>query len=151
MSTFDPDFAHFREASGYRNRRTDHESKFQAFRDFVVSNKAPSGFSSPFVIQLVCHPNFEAHRKTVSFYELSDEGDRFDQIDALPGGYLRANSFKNYKSNSGHPRGLFYELNLYTKDGISHHHTSRVSGSTYERDSSHDQKPGTSKGKHWLE
>jgi len=59
-------------------------------------------------------------------------------------------SYQNYKSSSGHSKGLFYEINLYTRDGSSNHHTSRVMGSTYDRDNSHDLNAGPIKGAHWL-
>jgi len=149
MSHFDPEFHHFAAASGYRNRRTDHESKFRAFHDYVVEETAPPDFAAPFVIQFVCHPNFEPNLKTVTYYELTSDG--FEEHAQLPSGYHRGNSYKNYKSASGHSKGLFYELNLYTKDGVSRHHTSRVTGSQFARDNSHDEHPGPTKGSHWLE
>jgi hypothetical protein len=151
MSHFHPDFTHFQGASGYRNRTTDHESKFQAFKQFVFSGSKASSFSDSFVIQFVCHPNFEAHRKTVTYFTLNTSTGEFDQSDSLPEGFQRANSFKNFKASGGHPKGLFYELNLYTRDGRSRHHTSRVTGSAFHRDDTHNQKHGATKGRHWLE
>lgn len=150
MSRFDPDFRHFASASGYRNSHTDHESKFAAFRAFAVDGKLPSITDPPFVIQFVCHPNFQPHSKTVTYYEFAPDNVGAAKMDELPSGYRRANSFKNYKSTTGHPKGLFYELNLYTMDGSSKHHTSRVTGSHYTRDDSHDKQHGTTKGAHWL-
>lgn len=149
MSHFDPDLRYFANASGYRNTYTNHESKFRVFRDFVVEGRAPSSEHSPFVIQFVCHPNFGANLKTVTYYELVPDG--FEARDQLPSRYRRANSYKNYKSALGHPKGLFYELNLYTKDAVSTHNTSRVTGSHFARDDSHDMRPGHTKGAHWLE
>ena len=149
MSSFGPDFEHFRTASGYRNRSTDHQSKFDAFRRFVMDGRKSPADSS-FVIQFVCHPNFEAYAKTVTYFQSDDEGG-FHKSSHLPNGFKRANSYQNYKSTSGHPKGLFYELNLYTGDGHSNHHTIRVTGSNYTRDNAHDLKAGNTKGPHWLE
>jgi len=138
MSTFDPQLTHFKSASGYRNHRTVHNDKFQAFRKSLVQGKRPAfdkkknSKMSPFVIQFVCHPNFAGHLKTISYYELV--GDKFELRDQLPPGYSRANSYQNYKSPSGHPKGLFYELNLYN----STPKTSTVTGTNYVRDNSHD-------------
>jgi len=123
----------FRSASEFRNRYTNHESKFDAFREFVLndgSNKSVEGGdptlsgAEPFVIQFICHPNFNPDDKEVAYYEYSsadtaDGKTSFQEKPTLPpGGYKRKNSFKsfkNYVSTSGHPNGLFYELNLYTK------------------------------------
>ena len=66
MSSFDPDFEHFRSASGYRNRYTNHEAKFDAFRNFDLDEKPAAGYDAvmdPFVIQFVYHPNFHAGNK----------------------------------------------------------------------------------------
>jgi hypothetical protein len=149
MSSFDPTFEHFRAATGYQNRRTDHQPKFDAFRGFVLDGTLRTS-DLHFVIQFVCHPNFQAHAKTVDYFELQDDGS-FSRLSALPSGYHRANSYQNYKSATGHPKGLFYELNLYNGDGRSKHHTSRVKGSTFERDDNHDQNYGSTKGKHWRD
>ena len=155
MSSFDPNFDNFRSASGYRNRTTDHESKFDAFRSFVLDTNFAGhndGTADAFVIQFVCHPNFHAGDKTVLYYErTSAEGNDFERTTNLPPGYKRGNSYKNYKSRSGHPKGLFYELNIYTRDGRSNHHTSKTTGSNFDRDATHDQNYGSTKGKHWLE
>jgi hypothetical protein len=163
MSHFDPDFLiHFRSASAYRFRTTDHEDKFRAFRQFASHDDHQGGatthhdFREPFVIQFVCHPNFHAHEKTITYFVLGDAaaagGDvSFQESSTMPDGFRRANCYKNYKSKGGHPKGLFYELNLYTRDGRSTHHTSRVHGSTFSRDDGHDQAQGSTLGKHWLD
>lgn len=117
MSQFDPDFEFFQSASGYRSCATDHESKFNAFNSFVCNGVKSPDFQDSFVIQFVCHPNFEAQRKTVTYCTIDATTGGFAVSNSLPGGYKRANSFKNYKSSGGHPKGLFYELNLYTLDG----------------------------------
>lgn len=148
MSSFDPDFNFFRSSRPYRNKSTDHESKFMAFRSFALEGQSPSNIEDVFVIQFVCHPNFMTHSKTVTYFLHNGSGE-FDRTDDLPAGFRRANSYKNYKSDKGHKKGLFYELNLYTPSGSSAHHTSRVKGSAYARDDSHDQRPGFTKGPHW--
>ncbi len=151
MSNFDPSFQYFRHASGYRNCRTDHELKFQSFKDFVCNGKHVNRLSESFVIQFVRHLSFEADRKSVLYYTFNPSQGDFAVSDRMPNGFKRANSFKNYKTKEGHPKGLFYELNLYTVDGNSMHHTSRVGGSSYPRGSEHDKDHGTTKGPHWLE
>ena len=75
----------------------------------------------------------------------------FDCLDSLPVGFQRGNSYHNYKTDLGHPKGPNYELNLCTRDGKSRHHTSRVKGIHFQRDDSHDLNHGTTKGRHWLE
>lgn len=85
MSSFDLDFRHFSSASGYRNRRTDHEEKFNSFRSYVIDGEA-SSLTESFVIQFVCHPNFQANRKTVAFFKLDCRTGKFDEFDELPPG-----------------------------------------------------------------
>jgi len=148
MSSFDPDFIFFRSSRPYQNRFTDHESKFNAFRSFALEGQPPSDIQGAFVIQFVCHPNFLAQSKTITYFVHNGSGN-FERTDDLPAGFRRANSYKNYKSADGHPKGLFFELNLYTPSGSSAHHTSRVQGSTYTRDDSHDKCSGPTKGPHW--
>ena len=116
--------------------------------------KPSSGRSRTTYVMVPNLPNF----LTVSWYNSSayfsfnsSSGEFDNESSDLPGGYKRANSFKNYKSSGGHPKGLFYEVNLYTFDGASHHHTSCVSGSIYSRKSEHDQSHGKTKGRHWRE
>lgn len=145
---WDPNLEYFRSASGYRNVASDHARMFESFRSFAMSG-TPTSVAEPFVIQFVCHPNFLADQKEAVYY-LFQEGGCVISSDSLPSGFQRANSYRNYKSAAGHPKGLFYEVNLYTSSGVSHHHTSRVSGNHFERDASHDQNFGTTKGKHWL-
>jgi len=128
MSSFDPDFTHFSSSRPYRNTRTDHEPKFESFRTFVVNGQASTkipGQGGPFVI----------HCQSVSYFSSNEKGE-FEESADLPPGFHRANSFKNYKSTDGHPKGLFYELNLYTSRGGSAHHTSRVQGAQFPRDDS---------------
>lgn len=131
-------------------RITDHQPKFDAFRDFLNGNR-PERVTGTFVIQFVHHPNFQEYSKTIEYYRYNDGS--FDRSDNLPHGFRRANSYQNYRTpkGTGHANGIFYELNLYTSDGRSAHHTSRVHGSQYARDASHDVNPGATKGKHWLE
>ncbi|KAL7581107.1 hypothetical protein ACA910_005908 [Epithemia clementina (nom. ined.)] len=151
-NTLDADLSFFASATGYRNIRTDNDHKFQAFQSFAQNNrKARTPFSDPFVIQFVCHPNFEPDRKEIAYYTYNPDTDDFDSSETLPSDFRRANSFQNYKSSGGHPKGLFFELNLYTHEGQSNHHTSRVKGSTFSRDNSNDQEQGSTKGPHWLE
>lgn len=151
MSRFDPGFSFFQNSSGYRNVHTDHEAKFRAFKKFVCDGEKEFGFKDSFVMQFVCHPNFAAGSKTVTYYTYNPTSGEFERSDSMPQGFKRANSFKNYKSSGGHPKGLFYEVNLYTSDGRSGHHTSRVSGSNFPREQGHDQQHGITKGSHWLE
>jgi hypothetical protein len=156
MARWDPTFKYFQQASGYRNRRTDHEAKFKLFLDYMIRNERMTSMIEDvvdtFVIQFVCHPNFHPESKDIVYYVYNGHGN-FDSSTSLPLGFARANSFKNYKTTPGigHEKGLFYELNLYTSTGISHHHTSRVKGTRFERDDSHDQRSGITKGQHWLE
>ena len=117
MSHFDPNFRFFNDATGYRNCYTDHEAKFQAFKDFVCNGINCISFTESFVIQFICHPNFQAHAMTITFYTLNINTGEFEESSSLPAGYKRANSFKNYKSSEGDVKGLFYEVNLYTLEG----------------------------------
>ena len=84
-----------------------------------------------------------------SYFIFNKKEGSFDRLETLPEGFLRANAYHNYMTNLGHPRGLYYELNLYTPDGQSNHHTSRVKGINYLRDDSHDLKYAITKGQHW--
>lgn len=91
MSQFDPDFRFFNAASGYRNCFTDHEAKFSAFKDYVCNGtKSTTNFADSFVIQFVCHPNFAAHIKTITYYTFNTDSGEFTEICSLPGGYKRA-------------------------------------------------------------
>lgn len=148
-SELDPDFTYFRSAKRYTTKPTDHDSKFLAFRGYLLQKTAPLSSSSPYVIQFVCHPNFEQQRKVISYFIFNKKEGTFDRMETLPEGFVRANAYHNYMTNLGHPRGLYYELNLYTPDGQSNHHTSRVKGINFLRDDSHDFKHGTTKGRHW--
>jgi hypothetical protein len=151
MSDFDPNFDHLRNARRYSNTITDHDSKFEAFQDYVL-NGTKSPVRNAFVIQFVCHPNFKAHLKTTTWYALNEGTGDFEVAVTLPQGYRRANSYKNFKTERGHghENGLYYELNLYSQDGTSRHHETRVKGINYVRDDAHDIHHGTTKGRHWL-
>ena len=134
-------------ARGYRNRRTDHESKFDAFLQWNqtgVTSLAPGDY----IIQFVGHPNFAQHMKQIAYFERKK--DSFETIPS-PGSFRKANSFKNYNTDKGvgHDKGYFLELNLYIPDGSSAHHMSTMHGSRYERDSSHDGPSVSTKGAHW--
>ena len=109
-------------------------------------------FSAKQFCYTVCLPSkHQTHTKTITYHTFKDTGDLFDKTTSLPQGYVRANAYHNYVSKSGHAKGLYYELNLYTPDGQSKHHTTRVKGIHFGRDDSHDQNYGTTKGRHWRD
>ena len=142
MSKFDPNFEFFGSAKRRTSAGTDHDSKFEAFREHVLHGKSNLAltFQPPFVIQFVCHPNFEQHRKTISYFIHNEATNDFEPAQVLTPGFRRANSYHNYVTDAGvgHPKGLYFELNLYTMGGVSPHHTSRVKGIDFVRDDSHD-------------
>ena len=59
----------------------------------------------------------------------------------------------NFKTSPGvgHAKGMFFELNLYSKKSQtrSADHTSTVSGRTFPWDDSHDGVTEDTKGSHW--
>lgn len=130
MSSFDPQLTQFKSASGYRNHRTVNHTKFKALRNNLTNGTPEYDAKNPFVIQFGC-PNFAGHLP-ITNYELV--GDKFQLREQLPPGYKRANSYQNYKSTTGHPKGLFYESTL----SGSAPKTSTVTGTKYVRDNSHD-------------
>uniref|UniRef100_A0A0G4HKI0 Uncharacterized protein n=1 Tax=Chromera velia CCMP2878 TaxID=1169474 RepID=A0A0G4HKI0_9ALVE len=134
-------------ASGYRNRRTDHDDKFAAFWDWNSKGSTSTAIGN-YVIQLVAHPNFQPELKTVLYFRREAAG--FVKMDALHD-HKRANTFKNYRTSNGvgHPKGYFFDLNLYVMDGVSMHHTSTVSGKQFARDNWHDGPSVATKGPHW--
>ena len=147
------------QAKQYRSIRTDNDNKFDSFIEWAqtnspVDNPVDNPVDSPddnYVIQLVYHPNFGACNKTIKFFK--KELNIFVEVNDIDG-YKRANSYKNIKTNrnEGHDKGMFYELNLYTKStNYSNHHTSRVNGSNYLRDSTHDKESVETKGTHWKD
>ena len=152
MSRFDPDFQFFQRAVGYRNCHTDHEMKLRSFREYVChGTKLSDGVTEEFVIQFVCHPNFAAHLKTITYYTFDPSSGTFDETGSLPTGYRRANSFKNYKCPQ---HNLFFEVNLY-KAGVvvSSHHISTKAGREFSRIASAidiGEGPDHSKGPHWV-
>lgn len=126
------------EAVPYREIVTDNESKFQAFRGWC--RRVPiRTCEERFAIQLVCHPNHDARSKRVDWFVGDIDG--FQRVGGAPDGFLRANCFKNLRTDEGvgHRDGLFYELNLYLRRELhSPHHNSLVRGHVFERDCSHD-------------
>lgn len=141
-------------ATPYRPRRTDYEHAFDAFlahahRRADAASDAPTADT---VIQFVVHPNFEPMAKAITWYAPHADGGFSALPDGCPPGYARANSFKNFKTGRGvgHAKGLFFELNAYTRRGApSAHHTSTVSGAQFDRDASHDGASVPTKGLHW--
>lgn len=135
----------------YRSIRTDNDNKFNSFIIWSQTDNLDDISDDNYVIQLVYHPNFEAYNKTIKYYKR--ETNTFIEVDDIDG-YKKANSYKNLKTNrnEGHSKGMFYELNLYTNSiNYSNHHTSRVNGSNYLRDSTHDKELVKTKGTHWKD
>ena len=133
----------------YGNIITDKESYFTQFIDWQKNGNHKNQIVEDYVIQFICHPNFEAHNKTINYYKKIDN--RFEEITDIAN-YKKSNSYKNYKTNKGigHMKGLFYELNLYSNiQNCSNHHTSTINGRKFERDSSHDGDFVSTKGSHW--
>tara|TARA_Y100000996_G_scaffold412857_1_gene399887 strand:- start:2107 stop:2541 length:435 start_codon:yes stop_codon:yes gene_type:complete len=138
------------QAVPYKNIRTDKEEYFNQFFEWDKNGFHQNNIEDDYIIQLVECPNFE-HKKKIQYYKKTD--DKFVEVeekDIL--NYKKANSFKNLKTNKnvGHPKGLFYELNLYSNViNYSNHHTSTISGNRFTRDSSHDINSVVTKGIHW--
>ena len=137
------------QAQPYRNIRTDKEEYFNQFLQWTKTSQHNNSISDEYIIQLVSHPNFEPNNKEVRYFK--KENNLFEETE-LTQEYKKANSFKNFKTNKGigNPKGMFYELNLYSKKiQYSNHHTSTVNGLNFERDSSHDNEQVNTKGTHW--
>ena len=136
-------------AKPYKPCSTDHEHKFQAFYEFANGNLPTYGGHEEFAIQFTKQVNFTPitetkyfvfndgrFRETHVFGSLVGTLGTFvetNQAGLANSGYRRANSYKNYKCCN-----YFYEVNLYTKSGMSRHHLSTVEGVESSRDSSHD-------------
>ncbi|CAB9513227.1 Inherit from COG: Catalyzes the S-adenosylmethionine monomethyl esterification of trans-aconitate (By similarity) [Seminavis robusta] len=100
-----------------------------------------------FAIQAVTKQDFGPVLSTI-WYVREGTGFRIDDTSNSDRRFQRSNDFKNFKCRS-HKR--FFEVNLYTKDGVSHHHESTRSGRSYARDASIDQDSGIcTKGAHWT-
>lgn len=137
-------------AAPYRDIRTDHEPKFRSFLDWC--RRLPTRTCAErFAVQVVSHPNFDPRRKDVAWFVGDSDG--FQRVGGPPEGFLRANTFKNLKTESGvgHAKGMFYELNLYLERHAppSAHHDSLATGNAFERDASVDGPSVGTKGARW--
>ena len=117
---------------------------FQEFLEFSKGNQL-SECTKPYAIQAVEKEDFGPTLRTKWFIR-RDKSFVIDDTNNGDQTFLRSNDFKNFKCGA-HKR--FFELNLYTASGVSHHHTSHRSGNSYDRDASIDQATGTTKGPHW--
>ena len=99
-------------AMPYRPRKTDNEDCFDSFLAWAKAAPLKPVFKS-FAIQMVCHPNFQASQKEISWFTCEPDG-TFMFTGDTPKEIVRANSFKNFKTakGTGHPNGIFYEVNL---------------------------------------
>ena len=136
----------------YRPIRTDKDPYFQEFLEFGKNDIHHNLVKEKdYVIQLVESPNF-SDDKTIKYFKKVDN--KFEEISEklILENYKKANSYKNFKTNRGvgHPKGLFYEFNLYTRQQkYSPHHISTVKGNSFHRDNSHDSEHIENKGPHW--
>ena len=122
------------EAKPYKPCFTDHEYKFRAFYEFANGSLPTDGGSEDFAIQFTKQVNFRPASIVTKYFVFNDgKFVETNQAGLVNSGYRRANSYKNYKCCN-----YFYEVNLYTKSGMSRHHLSTVKGVESSRDSSHD-------------
>jgi hypothetical protein len=120
----------------------------ERIKDFMKwdQGEALSKSDDKFAIQAVTKENF-GPTLNIAWYRRESDGFVLDETDNSGQEFKRSNNYKNFTCKE-HTR--FFELNLYTQDGISYHHESTRAGNTYARDASLDHATGTCiKGKHW--
>jgi hypothetical protein len=132
----------------YKNiwQNNTNSERFREFISFTNGNTLPNA-STPYAVQAVVKQDFGPVLYT-KWYIREGNGFKEDDTNNSSREFLRSNDFKNYKC-ARHCR--YFELNLYTQDGVSHHHESTRSGRDYFRDARIDQGTGIcTKGAHWT-
>ena len=126
------------QAKPHRNIRTDNESKFNYVQSFLKGDAAPVQ-QDVFAVQIVHHPNFNAHLRDESWFVSDEQGARLENT--KPEGFRKENSFKNYRTDPGvgHLQGIFYEFNLYNRSPASSRRPSTTSGNQFPRDPTIDK------------
>ena len=121
------------QAKPYRNIRTDNEAKFDDVWSFL-KGESPGPAQDCYAAQIVHHPNFNAHLREEKWFVSDMDGARLENT--KPDGFQKENSFKNYRTDAGvgHPKGIFYEFNLYKQNPTSTRRPSTADGSLYPRD-----------------
>ena len=139
--------------SDYRNRwiNTETTRMIQEFITFCDNNGEEGTLpltTKSFAIQAVTKQDF-GPTLSIEWYIREGTGFKLDPTSNGNGMYKRSNDFKNFKCKT---HSKFFELNVYTKDGISYHHESTRSGRSFTRDESIDQVAGSTctKGAHWI-
>ena len=147
-TTFQTYLSNFPDSDAYKpGRRLDHSSMFREC-ELSLRNDPTSPLPLPpdYAMQLKVHPNQESSSAVIQWCDSDGWKDTLD-------GVRRANSWRNFRTmpGQGHPNGLFFELNLYTRDAsyVSNHHTSQQAGNTHVRDMTHDGDTVATKGTHW--
>jgi hypothetical protein len=149
LNVYDSCLSHFSGSVPYLPTRVDHNDLFERFeKDLRTNAVTDASIPNGFCMQVVAHPNFYPEQKQV--YWVGSDGQWTSEC---PQGLKQANSFKNFKTGrgTGHKKGMFFELNLYTSDEtlVSNHHTTQCTGNRYDRDSGHDGETVSTKGTHW--
>lgn len=126
------------QAKPYRNIRTDNEAKFNHVQSFLKGDAA-SAQQDVFAVQIVHHPNFNAHLRDESWFVSDELGARLENT--KPDGFQKENSFKNYRTDPGvgHLKGIFYEFNLYNRSPTSSRRPSTAAGNQFLRDRTIDE------------
>ena len=136
--------------SDYKNRWNSSESTMM-IKEFITFCREGEGSlpatNEAFAIQFVKKQDF-GPTLSIEWYIREGTGFKFDPTSNSKGIFKRSNHFKNFKCRE---HSKFFELNLYTRGGISYHHESTRSGRSFPRDESIDQIAGSicTKGAHW--
>ena len=135
--------------SDYKNQWWNTEST-KMIKEFITfcDGDSLSLTSKAFAIQAVTKEDFGPTLST-EWYIREGTGFRKDPTKNSGGRFKRSNDYKNFKCRA-HKR--YFEINLYTEDGVSYHHESTRSGRSFARDPSIDQVSGSvcTKGAHWT-
>jgi hypothetical protein len=93
----------------------------------------------PFAIQAVTKQDFGPTLSTV-WYIREGKGFQIDHTNNAGGTIKHSNDYKNFKCKA---HTCYFEVNLYTQEGVSYHHESTRSGRSYSRDASIDKVGGS--------
>ena len=135
----------------YRNNWRNTQST-RLIREFITFCDKGDGSLPPatelFAIQAVTQEDFGPVLSTV-WYVREGNGFKVDTTNNSSHSFKRSNDYKNFKCKA---HNKYFEVNLYTKSGVSYHHESTRSGRLHSRDASIDLVHGSSctKGAHWT-
>ena len=148
-TTFQTYLSNFPHSDPYKpgRRPLDHNDMFSDCESSLRKDPtAPIPLPAEYAMQVKVHPNQESSNAVIQWCDSDGWKDTL-------GGVRRANSWRNFRTmpGQGHPNGLFFELNLYTRDAsyVSNHHTSHQTGNAHLRDMTHDGDTVATKGAHW--